>query len=324
MERNPVPTRISTNWGESLLMYGMFMAARALGDDKIGDYVRSWFIHHLNEGIPTTYYCGSWGPGLLYPEIAEAVPRQGIEAYAERLFVHIRDKALRNGHGIILHNLDLPDIFVDTVYYSAPVIAKLGTFLRREWTNDALLQLYGHAAILQDMQSFLFIHAEENLSGIRSEGYWARGNGWIAMTCAELLPLLPRGYEHYGKFESFYKQLAVAVVNKQSPSGMWRTIMEDATSYEETSATAMFLFGLQRGKKLGALNGLLEDLIEPSIGRAVQALEKKINSEGKIIDVSGGTLPNKAKVYKSLPTGEYTWGTGSWLLAACETINEKW
>lgn len=322
MERNPVSTRISTNWGESLLMYGMFTAARTIHDEKIEDYVKTWLIHHLNEGIPTTYYCGSWGPGLLYPEIAEVVPRQGVDVYAGQLFGHIRDKTLRNGQGIILHNLDLPDIFVDTVYYSAPVIAKLGTFLQREWTNDALLQLYGHAAVLQDMQSFLFIHAEENLSGLRSEGYWARGNGWIAMTCAELLPLLPRTYEYYGKFESFYKQLAVAIVNKQSPSGMWRTIMEDASSYEETSATAMFLFGLQRGKKYGVFKEFAEELIEPSIGKAVRALEKKVDDEGKVVGVSGGTLPNKANVYKSLPTGEYTWGTGAWLLAACETIRE--
>jgi unsaturated rhamnogalacturonyl hydrolase len=128
--------------------------------------------------------------------------------------------------------------------------------------------------------------------------------------------LLPREYEHYRKFESFYKQLSIAIVHKQSPGGMWRTIMEDATSYEETSATAMFLFGLQRGKKLASF----QEMVEASIGRAVGALEKKVDKEGRVVDVSGGTLPNKASVYKALPTGEYTWGTGAWLLAACESI----
>jgi hypothetical protein len=78
----------------------------------------------------------------------------------------------------------------------------------------------------------------------------------------------------------------------------------------------MFLFGLQRGKKLASF----QEMVEASIGRAVGALEKKVDKEGRVVDVSGGTLPNKASVYKALPTGEYTWGTGAWLLAACESI----
>ena len=319
LDRNPVPTRTSTNWGESLLMYGLFTAGRQLGDKRIVDYVVEWFNHHLVNGIPTTFYCGSWGPGLLYPEIAEVLPRQSVEQYALKLFEHIRVKALRDGRGIILHNIDLPHVFVDTVYYSSPIIAKLGVYLKREWVNDAALQLFAHASVLQDPASFLFIHAEENLSGIRSEGYWARGNGWIAMTCAELLPLLPKDYEHRRKVRAFFKQLSAAIVNKQSPSGMWRTIMEDAKAYEETSATAMFCWALKRGRELG----VLDVAYDRSIEKASAALATKVNAEGMVLGVSAGTLPNKAGVYKALPTGEYTWGTGAWLLAGCAVIGNE-
>ena len=201
--RNPTPSRLSTNWGESLLMYGLYTAGKTLADKAIADYVEEWIVYHLIEGIPANYYCGSWGTGLLFPEIASEIPRLSLDQHADHLFTLIRDKALRNGNGVILHNIDLPDIFADTVYYSSAVIAKLGMYLKREWTNEAMLQLFAHAAVLQDPNSFLFIHAEENLTGSRSEGFWARGNGWIAMTCAELAPLLPQGYEYRAKFESF-------------------------------------------------------------------------------------------------------------------------
>lgn len=316
IERNPIPTRLSTNWGESLLMYGMLTAARTLGDERAKDYVVEWFNHHLVNGIPTTFYCGSWGPGLLYPEIATVLPRQSVEQYAAMLYEHIHVKALRDGRGIILHNIDLPHVFVDTVYYSSPIIAKLGVYLKREWVNDATLQLFAHASVLQDPNSFLFIHAEENLSGIRSEGFWARGNGWIAMTCAELMAVMPKGYEHVRKLRAFFRQISVAIVNKQSPSGMWRTIMEDSKAYEETSATAMFAFALQRGRDLG----ILDATFDRSIGRAAHALATVVNAKGVVTGVSAGTLPNKAQVYKDLPTGEYTWGTGAWLLAGSALV----
>jgi unsaturated rhamnogalacturonyl hydrolase len=295
-------------------MYGLFTAGRKLNDDAVVDYVKEWLNHHLINGIPTTFYCGSWGPGLLYPEIAATFPRPETERYAEMLFDHIRLKALRDGRGIILHNLDLPHVFVDTVYYSSPIIAKLGVYLKREWVNDAALQLFAHASVLQDPHSFLFIHAEENLSGIRSEGYWARGNGWIAMTCAELMSLLPKSYEHHRKIRAFFRQIAAAIVNKQSASGMWRTIMEDAKAYEETSATAMFCFALKRGRSLG----ILDPAYDKSIAKARRALAGAVDKNGIVTGASAGTLPNKAGVYKALPTGEYTWGPGAWLLAGCE------
>jgi hypothetical protein len=57
----------------------------------------------------------------------------------------IRDKAIRNGRGVILHNVDLPHVYVDTVYYSAPVLAKLGRALDRDdWRGDAMSQLRMH------------------------------------------------------------------------------------------------------------------------------------------------------------------------------------
>ncbi|NLE59146.1 MAG: hypothetical protein GX616_12355, partial [Planctomycetes bacterium] len=41
----------------------------------------------------------------------------------------------------------------------------------------------------------------------------------------------------------------------------------------------------------------------------------KVDSQGRVFDVSGGTMPHNFEVYASKLRGTYTWGTGAFLLA---------
>src|SRR5690349_8102949 len=190
------PESMNTDWGQSLLAYGLVAAVRATGNQAAREYLRRWLTYHLGAGVHVTYFVGSWSIGLLYPEVIEIFPEftHQLRAVAERIYQFIRRTAIRNGQGVILHNVDLPHVYIDTIYYTAPVLAKLGAVLgRNDWRADAIAQLQAHREILRDPATGFSIHCQENLSGHRSEGAWARGNGWVAMTCAELIPLLKPG-----------------------------------------------------------------------------------------------------------------------------------
>lgn len=305
---------MNTDWGQSLLAYGLLAAVRTTGNEAAREYLRRWLTYHLGTGVHVTYFVGSWSMGLLYPEVVEIFPEfeHQLHAVAERIDEFIREKAIRNGNGVILHNVDLPHIYVDTVYYSAPVLAKVGAALgRNNWKRDALLQLRAHLDILRDPPTGFSIHCQENLSGHRSQGAWARGNGWIAMTCAELLPHLKHGSPEWREVLAIFTNLMTALLPYQTRSGLWRTIINDKRAYEETSASAMFMFALARARR----HGWLPPSFDEPIQRCARALSSHVDEDGRLLGCSEGTWPGTIEYYKGLARGEWWWGTGAYMLA---------
>jgi unsaturated rhamnogalacturonyl hydrolase len=308
------PESQSTDWGQSLAMYGLLRGLSVDSNPKVRAYLRKWLAFHLAEGVHVNYFCGSWSFGLLYPDVIHEFPEFQIQLRdtACNIYEFIRDKALRNGEGILLHNVDLPNIYIDTVYYSAVVLAKIGPLLGLPWQDEAIKQIALHLDRLQDGDKPFFIHCEENNGGKRSEGSWARGNGWVMMTLAEILPQLPKNSSRYKDLLAIFKGLSSSLEEYQTKSGLWRTIIDDPKAYEEVSASAMFLFAMAKAKRMG--------LMSPTgpIGKASKALTAAVDNKGRVLGVSEGTWPGTIEYYKSLKTGEWWWGTGAFLLAMSE------
>lgn len=315
------PESMNTDWGQSLLAYGLLETVRRTGNEQAREYLRRWLTYHLGAGVHVTYFVGSWSIGLLYPSVIELFPefREPLRTTGQRIYDFILAKAIRNGGGVILHNVDLPHIYIDTIYYTAPVLAKLGAALgRTDWQRDALFQLRAHLEILRDPASGFSIHCQENLSEHRSEGAWARGNAWVAMTCAELLPHLRKGSKEWREVCKILSNLMTALLPYQTRNGLWRTIITDRTSYEETSASAMYLFAMRRALR----NGWLPRTFEEPAERCARALRKHVDPEGRFTGCSEGTWPGTIEYYKSLSCGEWWWGTGGYLLALAEGRDE--
>ncbi len=321
------PASQSTDWGQSLAMYGLLRGLEVDDNPKVREYLRRWLAFHLAEGVPVNYFCGSWSFGLLYPDVIRAFPEFQLELHATalRIYEFIRQKALRNGEGILLHNVDLPNIYIDTVYYSAVVLSKIGSALKLPWEDEAVKQIVLHLERLQDGDRAFFIHCEENaprgagVSPVRSEGAWARGNGWVMMTLAEILPLLNRKTSRYKDLFAIFERLAGAIVGLQTKHGLWRTILDDPTAYEEVSASAMFIFAFQNAHNMGLIHhrGPMKLVTQGMAG-----LLDHVDATGRVTGVSEGTWPGSAEYYKSLSTGEWWWGTGAFLLAIAELAKQ--
>lgn len=306
----------STDWGQTLAMLGLMSTLRKHESPEVRKYLTTWLRFHMNERLYVHYFCGSWSFGLLYPDVFDEFPELQLQLResAERIYNFIDCKALRNGEGIILHNVDLPNIYIDTIYYSAPILQKLGTFLGLPWQNEAVKQVTAHLEKLQDGNTPFYIHCEENLAGLRSEGPWARGNGWVMMTCADLLPHLPKKSSGYKAINARFQDLAMALAEHQTKNGLWRTMLDDRASYEETSASAMYLYAYLRARNTGLIGREFDKVIQA----AYFGLAKHVDSGGKFTCVSEGTWPGMREYYKSLSQGEWWWGTGAYLLALTE------
>ena len=305
----------STNWGECLQMYGLTAALNRIPHERYLSYVRDWMQHHLRQGVPVTPYCGSWGPALVIPGLYRVYQDDRYLALGERICEFIMREAIRWPDGAIQHSDRHAWLFVDTVYYCAPELARMGVLLERaDYLDEAVRQLELHTAHLFDAEVGLYLHAEEAGSGRRTSGSWGRGNGWMVMSCMELLEYLPKAHPGRQRVLQLFQRHCRALLHVQDPHGLWHTVLERPDTYLETSCSAMFAYSFARGVALGFLERPYLDAGR----RTWRALQDKVDDRGNVVGVSAGTGPGDSAHYTSIPTGSYPWGTGAFLLAATQ------
>ena len=125
---------------------------------------------------------------------------------------------------------------------------------------------------------------------IKMRAYFGRGNGWVTAAVAEYLRLIRnRGGEDEVVLNAFNRQVQ-ALIDRQAESGRWWTLLSHPGEiYQETSASALFAFGLARAWRYGAL----DDQVLPVIHRAISGvLAKVVDRDGGpvVIDISGPTM----------------------------------
>lgn len=126
----------------------------------------------------------------------------------------------------------------------------------------------------------LFYHADD------AHFYWGRGAGWVAAGLTEILLEMPENHPMRPEILAGYKKMMAGLLKVQAPSGMWRQLLDNPESWEETSGTGMFTFAMATGVKRGWLDA--KEYKEPA-RRAWLALSTHLTPEGKVRDVCVGT-----------------------------------
>ena len=167
-------------------------------------------------------------------------------------------------------------------------LLRMGVLLKDEaLIDDALNQYYWHIKYLQDPESGLYYHGYNNITGDHMSGIkWGRANAWAAYTMAQVGVRLPQCYL-YPKFldvvGSLNDQLA-ALKLYQTENGLWRTIVDDAASYEEVSASAGIAAAMiTKGNPLHI----------KYINKAIPGMLANVSPDGRVLNVSGGTAVMK-------------------------------
>ena len=134
----------------------------------------------------------------------------------------------------------------------------------------------------------LFYHGEN------APFYWGRGNGWVACGLAEIIPFLPESDEHYKSIMTGYKKMMEALLKYQTTGGMWRQLIDQEDSWEESSATAMFGYAI----KTGIDSGILKDQEYVSAyQKAWNSIVKHIDTNGKLTGICAGMGQSTDKQY---------------------------
>ncbi|MFO7889501.1 MAG: glycoside hydrolase family 88 protein [bacterium] len=332
ISNNPDPSQINWNWGEGVLMYGIWKTYWHTGKTEYYNYIKNYVDSYVDENgnITAHYNENLWVntviPAILLPQLYKTTNDQRYLTAALIVSDYLFNTCPRAANALVHANND--QLWVDTLYMICVFLAKMGELTQEDKYFDfAVNQFLYHSDKLQDPETKLFYHGwDEDGSAKWSDNithtspcFWARGNGWAAMTFLEILEVLPDSHPKKQTFINMFQEFIDTIIKYQdSKNGLWFTIIdktEETDNYQETSASLMFTYSIQKGIN----NGYLPSEYQSSADLGDQGLQSRIsfNRQGKvdIKQISAGTIVGDYDYYVSrYVRSNFYYGVGAALM----------
>lgn len=153
-----------------------------------------------------------------------------------------------------------------------------------------------------------------------SGALWTRGNSWVVIGAPMILETIRDMVKVPDETYARYKKLVDGILQFQAPNGLWHTVMTRPDFYQETSGSAGYAGGIMKAVRL--------HMLEPgTMANALKAMEgviAKINPEGAVEGVSGGTpIMPTIDAYGKLTRYPTLYGQGLTLLMLSEDLFQE-
>ncbi len=304
-------------WWSGVCLYGIIRADESKPDRKYKEFLADWLENNtcdkrsgsVNRVIPV---CAA-----LY--MYELTEEEKYKALCDEYADWCLHKALRAENGGYAHvwgpnsagvELGSPDyqhqIWADTLMMAVVFLIRYGAdFKKEELVKEALSQIKIHIEDTWDDAVSLCYHAYDCRTKEKLGLFWGRGNGWIAVTLAELLRVVPDADDYY---KNKFKRMMESAYAKRAGDGMLHTLLNVETSYCEATASMLFGYAACIGAQCGVLDSRFKDWAEQI------ADNLSFNEEGAVLYASGGTGPDKQEVYENIKFEESAYSNGLVLL----------
>lgn len=302
------------NYPLGVTMYGLTRLARLLEDKSLEDYAGA----HISECIRLYEYslwdreqygypeinnqlvsmsslddCGSFGSAMLeyYGDKMEPEVRRIAEKIADYM---LHNQARRpDGAFYRIGPAGFPDatLWADDLYMSVPFLCRCYKLSgRTEYLDDAVNQFMQFKKYLYQPDKKILSHVYDFKFSTATGMAWGRGNGWCFFSLTELLEVLPENHRDRDFLLSYYRELAEGYMKLQGKYGLWHQILDDEDSYEETSCTAMFVYGLCRGVRFGWLDEAMRPIARKSAYKGFKAItERAVDYKGNVHGICRGS-----------------------------------
>lgn len=211
-------------------------------------------------------------------------------------------------------------LWADDLYMSVPALAGMGKMTGEiAWFDDAVKTVLQMSARLFNPQLNLYTHGWNGSNPEAPHFYWGRANGWAVLAMCDLLDVLPKEHPGYEKVLAQLRLTLRGVSHYQSGFGLWHQMLDRNDSYLETSASAMFVYGIAHAINQGWISPTTYGAIAQA-GWA--ALTTRVNAKGQVEGTCVGTTFASDQVYYyARPASVYALhGYGPLLLAGAEMI----
>lgn len=322
------------DWPQGVGLYGLYLLQTQRENDEFMPFFTHWYERNLAIGLPSRNI-NTTCPYLTLISILDRMPQkekyeklcldqaeflmQDLPRTRDGGFQHVTS-AIGDRNGLLLNE---GQIWADTLFMAVIFLLEMGIhYNKKEWISEAAHQYMVHIKYLYNKQNGLFYHGfsferNDNFGGV----YWCRGNSWFTFGVTLFLAALDQtdifdcGVKQF--LTDTFRDHVEALKKYQAPSGLFHTIIDDLTSYEEVSGSAAITAGLIRGKKLGILGNEYDKMID----LALRGICDNIDTDGTVRNVSAGTAMGMTpEHYKGIQIRPMAYGQSLTLCALCEAM----
>ena len=312
-------------WTQGVGLYGLWKLYDKTGDVRYKEMLDRFYDEAFKTGLPAKNI-NTTAPMLPLSFLAEAEKDERKMSVCRQWAEAVMNEYPRTEEGGLIHRTsdskNEGELWDDTLFMTVLFLANMGRIEnRQDYMDEAVYQYLVHIKYLTDRKTGLFYHGWTfNGRNNFAEGLWGRGNSWLTASIPELFTIID--VPPYVK-----KYLVNALVGQvdalarfQDGSGMWHTLIDDKTSYLETSATSGFGYGILKGIH----EGLLSDKYKDVALKALKAVADRVAEDGVVKDVSYGTpMGRESKdFYKEIPIMPMPYGQAMAMLFFIEALWE--
>ena len=319
------------DWPQGVGLYGLLNIMKIDRSEKYLDFLVEWFETNIREGLPSRNI-NTTTPLLTLAELQKIHPDPKFEAlcldWADWLMTCIP----RTKEGGFQHvtsangdrmgvRLNENEMWIDTLFMTVLFLNYMGQqYKRQDWIDESIHQVLMHIKYLYEKKTGLFYHGwtfkeNSNFGGI----FWCRGNSWFTLGILDYLEMFHNTLNPGVKqiIVDTYKAQVHALKKLQAPSGLWHTVLDDPTSYEEVSGSAAITAGILKGIRMG----ILDDACVRTAEKAISGIMENVALDGTVLNVSGGTgMGMNADHYKNILIAPMAYGQSLTILAFAEAL----
>lgn len=275
------------DWPQGIGIYG-------LHNGKNDEFIKGWAWKEISKGLPTKNV-NTVCPMLTlidFPEFDELT--EEWMKWVENEFPRTEEKGLQHlTSGIDKYTVkeNKEQIWADTLFMTILFMAKMGVkYNNKKWIDDASYQVLVHTKYLLDRESNLFYHGWNfDTKSNYGSNFWCRGNSWLTMGIPLFLEITKKHLSNYmiDYLTNMYEKQINTLIHLRSENGLWHTILNNPTSYTETSGSA----GIIAGILIGLNHQLIDNtnISKDFINQSVKGLLNQIDEKGVVHGVSAGT-----------------------------------
>jgi len=303
-------------WGQGVALYGLGKAYDAAGNPAYLDEMETWLDHFLR-GPEIGRSINTTAPLLAAVKLLRERGAVKYEPVCRAFADWCLHEAPRSTGGAFEHscteNHYPSELWADTLFMGCLFLAEWGDYSgEAAYKEEAARQFVLHYRYLHDPGSGLIYHGYHGGTGRQMGVLWGRGNGWLAAAAVDVLDLL-RDTAEYAPVLQVLQQHLAGVVRVQAGDGGWHTVLDDPSTYEETTATVAFAYSLNKAYHRGYVEG---ELYAQAALRANGVLLKQIDARGRLTGGSGGTcVMETAEEYNAIGCAYSPFTQGLGLLA---------
>lgn len=311
-------------WTQGVGLFGLWKMFCYEHKEEYLEILRNYYDRQIGIGFPALNV-NTATPYLTMSYLAEYT---GEAKYMEPCVAAAKDIMAnfpRTEEGGFQHKtsdtLNDQELWDDTLYMTVLFLANMGRILKDDaMKKEAEYQFLLHNKYLSDKETGLWYHGwtfkeRNNFAG----AFWGRGNCWVTMAIPEFLAMTECSGEVKAVLVEALAKQVESLKKYQAPNGMWHTLIDDADSYVEASATCGFAYGILKAVREGILDESYKELAK----KAVAPILECISDEGVVHQVSYGTPMGRISkdFYKNIEIKPMPYGQALAMLFLAEYVS---